>query len=116
MTERKVQLVIDGYLCGVKDIETGIPQGSPVSPILFIIYLSGVFNNIEAEAPEVITISFVDDIGLIVPGRSIEQVKQSLEKAGQKAIQWGLLNQVSFDIDKTEAVLFSRKRGQARRL
>ena len=85
-------------------------------PILFIIYLSGIFKAIEDEILEIQTISFVDDIGLIASGKSITQIKEILEQAGKKAVQWGLLNRVSFEIDKTEAVLFSRKRGQARRL
>ena len=35
LTDRKVQLVIDGHDNKERDIEMGIPQGSPVSPILF---------------------------------------------------------------------------------
>ena len=37
---RKVQLVIDGHDNKKRDIETGIPQGFPVLPILFLIYIS----------------------------------------------------------------------------
>ena len=40
LTNRKVQLVIDGHDNKEREIETGIPQGSPVSPILFLIYIS----------------------------------------------------------------------------
>ena len=46
LIDRKVQLVIDGHDNKEKEIETGIPQGFPVSPILFLIYISGVFNKI----------------------------------------------------------------------
>ena len=43
LTDRKVQLVIDGHENKEREIETGIPQGSPVSPILFLVYINGGF-------------------------------------------------------------------------
>ncbi len=44
LTDRKIQLVIDGYDNKEREIRTGIPQRSPVSPILFLIYVIGVFD------------------------------------------------------------------------
>ena len=35
LTDRLVELVVDGYVNAKQKVETGIPQGSPVSPILF---------------------------------------------------------------------------------
>ena len=46
LTDQKVQLVIDGHNNKEREIETVIPQGSPASTILFLIYISGVFNKI----------------------------------------------------------------------
>ena len=40
----------------------GVPQGSPVAPILFTAYLTGVFNNVEGACPGVQGLSFVDDV------------------------------------------------------
>ena len=113
LTDRKVQLVIDGYTCPVRDIEIGVPQGSPISPILFIIYISGFFDAIEAKIP-IISLSFADDIGLIAIESSIREVTKTLEQAGEEAINWGLQNSISFEVDKTEAVLFTKKRKLAK--
>jgi len=47
MSERKVRLVTNGQEGEDHDINTGIPQGSPVSPILFAVCLSGLFGYVE---------------------------------------------------------------------
>jgi hypothetical protein len=111
LADRKVQLVIDSFQCPVQPV-TGIPQGSPVSPILFVIYLSGVFQAIEEAVPGVQALSFADDLGIVVPAGSVAQACERLQQAGEAAIDWGLQNTVQFDTGKTEAVLFTRKRGR----
>jgi hypothetical protein len=84
-TDRKVQLVIDGYTCSLKEVEAGLPQGSPISPILFVIYISGFFDHIEEKIP-VTTLLFADDIGIIAVESSIRDTTKTLEAAGLEAI------------------------------
>lgn len=47
LTDRSVEIVINGCTNEKQKIESGIPQGSPVSPILFLIYISDVFSMVE---------------------------------------------------------------------
>ena len=111
LTDRQVQLTIDNMQCPAYPINSGVPQGSPVSPILFIIYLSGVFDTIERTVPGIQALSFADDIGLLAPGHSVQEVSK-LQEAAKVAIEWGQSNMVQFEAAKTEAVLFTRKRGR----
>lgn len=60
-------------------------------------------------------LGIADDIGLIALGSSVDQACQQLQQAGETAITWGQNNAVQFDAEKTEAVLFTRKRGRALR-
>ena len=112
LSGRLVQLVIDGTQCPAHRIDSGVPQGSPVSPILFLIYLSAIFDTIEEAVPEIQLLSFADDIGLLAPGYSVQEVCEKLQRAPQVAIDWGEKNFVQCEAKKTEAVLFTRKRGQ----
>ena len=84
-TDRKVQLIIDGYTCFLKEIKAGLPQGSPISLILFAIYISGFFNYIKEKIP-VFTLFFADDIDIIAVENSIRDTIKTLEAAGLEAI------------------------------
>jgi retron-type reverse transcriptase len=84
-TDRKVQLVINGYTCSSKEVEAGLPQGSSISPILFVIYISGFFDYIEEKIP-IFILFFADNIGIIAIESSIRDIIKTLETAGLKAI------------------------------
>ncbi len=108
LTDRKVQLVIDCHDNQAREIETGIPQGSPVSPILFLIYINGHFNKISKTSPLVTSLFFIDDLGFIASGSSVQEIVRILEKLAKEVIGWGRQNAVTYDTSKTEAVFFSK--------
>ena len=45
-----------------------------MSPILFIIYLSGIFNKIEEQNPEITALSFADDIAFLAPEKTVKDI------------------------------------------
>ena len=91
-------------------IDTGIPQGSPVSPILFLIYISPLFTLMEKEHPEVTCPSYIDDICLLVEGDTPEQNATKLEEAVATCFSWGADNAVAFDDPKSELMHFYKAR------
>ena len=70
-----------------RKIEIGIPQGSPVSPILFLIYISGIFNKILETSPLVTSLFFIDDLSFIASGSSVKEVVKTYEKVAQEIIE-----------------------------
>ncbi|ODM14581.1 hypothetical protein SI65_09926 [Aspergillus cristatus] len=112
LTDRWVQLQIDNTQCPAHPINSGVPQGSPVSPILFIIYLSGVFETIKRSVTGIQSLSFADDIVLLASGYSVKEVCDRLQEAARVAIEWGHGNVVQFNAGKTEAVLLTHKHSQ----
>ena len=112
LTDQKVQLVIDGHENWKREIETRIPQSSIVSPILFLMYISGVFKKVTKTCSLVLFMSFIDNLGFIALGSSVKKVEKALEKMAKTVIKWGIRNAVTYDTWKTKAVLFSKAQRQ----
>ena len=73
MRERRIQMVIDGHEEEEMEVTTGLPQGSAVSPILFIIYIREVHGAVEDKC-DFTSISFVDGVRWLAKGRSVVKV------------------------------------------
>ena len=56
------------------------------------------------------TISFVDDIGLVVECDELGRGTMQLECIATDAMRWGSNNKVEFEVSKTEVLVFSRRR------
>jgi len=110
MTDRQVKLVLDGKSGEANPVDTGIPQGSPAAPILFVMYLSGIFDTVEAAVPGIRGLSFVEGISWWADGKDDKSVAEMLSAAARASIEWAAGNGVVFDHGKTEAALFHRKR------
>jgi hypothetical protein len=70
---RSTTLQFDGYESKSIDIRTGVPQGSPLSPILFILYSSALYDGIRG-VNGVVAVGFADDITLLSYGRTRDEV------------------------------------------
>jgi hypothetical protein len=83
-----------------------------VSPVLFVICLSGLFGKVEKEEDECESegISFVDDVAWVVEGVDVGECTQRLERCAAGVQKWARENACQFDIEQTEAMLFSRRR------
>jgi len=106
MSDQRVKLVLDGETGDDNPVDTGVPQGSPAVPILFITYLSGIFDEVERTATGISELSFVDDIGWWTEGKNAEEVAGKLSLAAAMSIEWAEKNGVAFDHGKTEAAMF----------
>ena len=81
LSQRMASLSFDKDTEQMSGIDTGIPQGSPVSPILFLIYLSPLFTTMNTHHPHITCPSYIDDICLIAEGSTLEENAANLAEA-----------------------------------
>jgi len=55
-------------------------------------------------------ISFVDDVAWVVEGEDVGECTQRLERCAAETTIWAKKNAIQFDIEKMEAMLFTRRR------
>jgi hypothetical protein len=96
-------------------VEAGVPQGSPVSPNLFAIDTAGLIQCgegiVQAEG-----LSVIDDLGWVAIGNDVNQVVESLEACAVESIEWASRRDHQFDPAKSQAALFTRRRGHMKNL
>jgi len=105
MSRRKVRLVLISQEETDHDVNTGITQGSPVSRVLFTIYLSGLFAPVEDKVSGIKALSFVDDVAWLAEGEREAVLSATLQKQA-----WAEANAVIFDTRKREAITLSGRR------
>ena len=101
---RQQSVVVDGHVSSVKPITAGVPQGSRLGPLLFIIYINDIIIDIESDI-----LIFADDTSLLANGKTVEETRSILERDLARITKWAKKWKVSFGADKSEEIIFSRK-------
>ena len=60
-SDQQIGLALDSERESLQQVNTGMPQGSPISPILFLIYLRFLFITIQQKHPDTTTPNYIDD-------------------------------------------------------
>ncbi len=81
LSNRTTTLKTSEYTTPLTPINTGIPQGSPLSPILYLFYNSDLIDRYNtAERLNTVATGFVDNIGLLTVGNTTEETYENLRK------------------------------------
>src|SRR4051812_48946966 len=90
----------------MKSIETDISQGLSISPILFLLYLRPLFDNIKQQYSSTLCLSYIDDVSMLVSNKKIKQNTKMLKDVARTAFEWAQDNVVTFDDSKSELIHF----------
>ena len=84
-------------------ITCGVPQGSILGPLLFLIYINDMPQAVDSEL-----LLYADDICLVFQHRNIKTIEEHLSRDFLTLVDWFVDNRLSahFGEDKTKSILF----------
>jgi Reverse transcriptase (RNA-dependent DNA polymerase) len=110
MTDRTTTLSFDDKTSQPLEVPAGIPQGFPISPILFLFYNADLIDKCNEGHTRAQAIGFVDDVNILASSHSTKENCRILKEMHEKCIGWARGHGARFVPDKYKLLHLSRKR------
>ena len=104
LSERKQKVTINGFVSENKVINHGVPQGSVLGPILFLLYINDLHSCIKHST----TYHFADDTNLLNISSNYKTLTKEINKDLKSLVMWLSANKISLNNDKTEIIYFHK--------
>ena len=107
LVERHFTVEVANRVSKFANISRGVPQGSVLGPLLFLICVNDMSQAVECDL-----YLYADDSCLLFQHKSVTEIKKELTKDFSNICDWFVDNKPSirFGEDKTKSILFSSKR------
>jgi len=106
LTDRTVCLKFNAHTSEPIDIATGAPQGSPISPVLSIIYTADLLSKAE-KWTDAKMFMFIDDGNILALGPSYQIITKTLIARYSECLDWLHKVGLSIESEKTEVIFYS---------
>ena len=108
LSDRTQLVSVNGFNSDYKTVKYGVPQGSVLGPLLFLIFINDL--NIAIKNSE--TFHFADDTCLLNIKDSVKKINKVVNKDLKFLTQWLHANKIPHNVAKTEIIIFRRKKKQ----
>lgn len=105
LTNREQFVFYNNELSSVKSVNIGVGQGTILGPLIFLLYINDLPDNMSA-----MTMLYADDSSFINDGVHCEEVFVSANETQEHALNWFTSNKLSLNTEKTKTVVFSLNR------
>ena len=99
---RKQFVSINGHISNQTSVKYGVPQGSVLGPLLFLIYINEL--NLAIKFCKVR--HFADDTNLLHFSKSVNKLNKYINLDMKNLTDWLNVNKISLNVKKTELVIF----------
>ena len=105
LSNRTQYTTVNGISSNSRRISCGVPQGSVLGPILFLIYI----NDLHRCVNQALTRLFADDTNMILHSKNPAILKRQALSQTKNLIKWCESNKLTINWDKTHFLLFHAK-------
>ena len=105
LSNRKQRTLVNGIDSDYLDITCGVPQGSVLGPLFFLIYVNDIVNRIGKDNIQL----YADDTVIFLEGNDYLQIQDDLQNLLNIFSYWCNENKLSINADKTKMVCFGTK-------
>ncbi len=97
LTGRKQYCVINGVTSNIQNITCGVPQGSVLGPILFILYINDMHRSVSKSDTRL----FADDSGLYMHHKRFDELINIAKTEISHLFNWCVANKLTVNYEKT---------------
>ena len=105
LSDRKQYVIYNGKTSLLRDVVCGVPQGSVLGPLLFLLYINDILNCSKLLK----FILFADDTNLFYSNKDINTLINVVNTELRNLAEWFRANRLSLNINKTHYIFFSHK-------
>ena len=107
LSDRTLHVDVNGELSKLGNLTCGVPQGSILGPLLFLLYVNDMPQSVSCDL-----LLYADDTCLVYSDKDLENIENNLNENFNSLCDWFVDNKLSihFGEDKTKSILFGTNR------